>query len=163
MLLAWAIVGASFAWVLLLVWTASPTAVPSASFLVHHFASFICHQEPDRTFHWAVTPWAVCARCLGLYLAAPVGAAAALAPALRAQALEPRAVVWLLAAAGAPTAATWLAEHLGGLALGNNARFVAALPLGAALAWVLVRTVIDTRPRRVSQYTLKDARRGPTR
>ena len=163
MLLAWAMAAASVGWVLLLVWTASPSAAPSASFFVHHFASFICHQEPDRTFHWGMTAWAVCARCLGLYLAAPAGAAAALAPAFRAREVDPRAVVAVLAAAGAPTAATWLAEHLGGLPVGNSARFAAALPLGAALAWVLVRTAIDTRARGVSQYTLKDARRGPTR
>lgn len=163
MLLAWAIGAASVVWALLLVWTASSAAPPSASLIAGHLASFICHQQIDRTFHWGVTVWAVCARCLGLYLAAPAGALAAFAPVFRGREHDPRATMVLLAAAGAPTAATWLAEHLAGLAVGNSARFVTALPLGAALAWVLVRTAIDTRARGVSQYTLKDARRGPTR
>lgn len=163
MLLAWAVAGASVAWVLLLVWTASSAAAPSLTLIVHHVASFLCHQEPDRTFHWGAMPWAVCARCLGLYLSAPAGAAAALVPAWRGDDRDPRAVITLLATAGVPTAATWLAEHVGGLAVGNAVRFAAALPLGASLAWVLVRTLIDTRARAVSQYTLKDARRGPTR
>lgn len=163
MLLAWAIAAASFAWVMLLVWTASPWAAAPVSLVVHHFASFVCHQELDRTFTWGATAWAVCARCLGLYLAAPAGAIAALVQGDRMREREPRAVLTLLAVTGAPTAATWAAEHLGGVAVGNGVRFAAALPLGAALAWVLVRTAIDARARGVSQYTLKDARRGPTR
>lgn len=163
MLLAWAIAAASVVWALLLVGTATPAAPPSVSFVVRHFSSFVCHQELDRTFHWGVTAWAVCARCLGLYLAAPAGAAAALMSRSRTRDLDPRAAVTLLVATGAPTAATWLAEHLGGYAVGNAVRFAAALPLGVALAWVIVRTTIDTRPRGVSQYTLGDARRGPAR
>lgn len=161
MLLAWAIAAASFVWLSLLTWSASPLGAPAASVVVHLFASALCHQELDRTYHWA-TPWAVCARCLGLYAAAPLGATAAFAASARRWP-EPRVNLAVLAAAGAPTAATWLAEHLGGAAVGNHARFAAALPLGAALAWVLVRTAIGARPAGVSQYTLKDARRGPTR
>lgn len=162
MLLAWAIATASLAWAALLVWTASSHGAPLALALIHQFASFICHQELDRTFHWGATPWAVCARCLGLYVAAPAGALAAFAPAFR-RAPSPGVNVRVLLVAGTPTAATWLAEHLAGIAVGNTARFAAAIPLGAALAWVLVTTAIAARPSGVSQYTLKDARRGPSR
>lgn len=163
MLLAWAIAAASLVWISLLSWTASSSEPPLATLLIHQFASFVCHQELERTFHWGAAPWAVCARCLGLYAAAPAGALAAFAPGFRTAARAPRANLLLLAAAGAPTAATWLAEHLAGVPVGNGTRFTAAIPLGAALAWVLVRTAMSAPPRRVSQYTLKDARRGPSR
>lgn len=161
MLLAWALGAATLIWLATLAsaaWAAASGAVmfPAA---VYHVASFICHQQLDRTFFWGGAPWPVCARCLGLYAAAPAGAlAAAFAP----RALVPWSNLAVLSAAAVPTGATWIAEHAGGLALSNSARFIAALPLGAALAWMLVRTAIDTRPRRVSQYTLGDARRGPT-
>ncbi len=161
MLLAWALGAATFLWLAALAsatWAAASgvNVVPAA---VYRVASFICHQELARTYVWDGSPWPVCARCLGLYAGAPAGA---LAAAFARRALLPSRTLVLLCAAAAPTAATWMAEHAAGLALNNTARFAAALPLGAVLAWVLVRTAIDTRPRRVSQYTLGDARRGPT-
>ena len=160
MLLAWALGAASLIWLATLAsaaWAAASGAIvfPGA---VYRIASFVCHQALDRSFFWGGAPWPVCARCLGLYAAAPAGA---LAAAFGHRGLLPSRNLILLCVAGAPTAATWIAEHAGGLPLNNSARFAAALPLGAALAWVLVRTAIDTRPRRVSQYTLGDARRGP--
>ena len=33
----------------------------------------ICHQLPERSFHTHGVAWPVCARCSGLYLAAPFG------------------------------------------------------------------------------------------
>lgn len=162
MLLAFGLAGASLVW-LVAVAAASATG-PGAwtSDAVRTFASFVCHQEPDRSFFWSGAPWAVCARCLGLYAAAPAGAILAIASG-RSRPSSPRANVRLLALAGAPTLLTWLAEHAAGLPITNVMRFVAALPLGAAVAWLLVRTAIDTRRPAVSQYTLGDARRGETR
>jgi hypothetical protein len=78
-------------------------------------------------------------------------------------AASPRANVRLLVLAGALTLLSWLAEHAAGLPITNVMRFAAALPLGAAVAWLLVRTAIDARRPAVSQYTLGDARRGETR
>lgn len=159
--LAWALGAATLIWLATLaaaVWAAAAgaTLFPVA---VYRIASFICHQQLDRSLFWDGAPWPVCARCLGLYAAAPLGA---LAAAISRLALVPSRNLMLLCLAGAPTAATWIAEHAGAVPMTNAARLAAALPLGAALAYVLVRTAIDARPRRVSQYTLGDARRGPT-
>ncbi|HEX6322198.1 MAG TPA: DUF2085 domain-containing protein [Vicinamibacterales bacterium] len=146
-------VGASIAWLALLALTAAaPDAVPSfLSSSVFRLSSYLCHQEPERSFHWGDARWAVCARCLGLYGAAPAGALLALAA--RPRALERRGNVLLLAIAGAPTAVSWLGEHMLGWPMTNAVRFAAALPLGAAVAWVVARTL-------GVQYTLSDARRG---
>ena len=53
-------------------------------------------------------------------------------------------VAWL-AAAAMPTAVTFVIEKAGIAAVGNGMRFVAALPLGLALAWVIVRTASASR------------------
>jgi len=161
MLLAWALAAASIVWMALLAVAAAPVAALSnfITDVVFAFASHLCHQQPDRSFHWGSTAWAVCARCLGLYAAAPLGAVLALAVRTPARIVPPRNLL-LLSIAAFPTVATWGAEHGFDAALSNAARFVAALPLGAAVAWLLVRTILATARRSVSQYTLQDARRG---
>jgi uncharacterized membrane protein len=159
--LAWALGAATVIWIVILAaaaWGASTgaTLLPAP---IYRIASFICHQELHRSLFVGGAPWPVCARCLGLYVAAPLGA---LAAAYSRVALVPSRNLLLLCAAGAPTAATWIAEHAAAVPTSNTTRFAAALPLGAALAYVLVRTAVDTRSRRVSQYTLGDARRRST-
>ena len=138
------LLGASVAWIALLTVTVL-LAHPALAAAVGRFSSFICHQEPDRTFHVGSSAWAVCARCLGLYAAAPIGALLVLA--VRWRPGTTRGNVVLLCVAGVPTAATWIAEHVLGWPMTNVIRFAAALPLGAAVAWVM-------------GYTLSDARRG---
>jgi hypothetical protein len=76
----------------------------------------------------------VCGRCSGLYLAAPFGALLALLP--RRLHLNPRA---LFAIASAPTALTLVLEWTHLAPMSNVSRALAALPLGAAIAWILVR------------------------
>ncbi|HUF24088.1 MAG TPA: DUF2085 domain-containing protein [Vicinamibacterales bacterium] len=144
--------GASVAWLALALLALTASAPDSwLSSLVFRLSSYLCHQQPDRTFHWDGAPWAVCARCLGLYAAAPSGALLALAS--RPRTLDRGGNVLLLCIAGVPTAVSWLGEHALGWPMANVVRFAAALPLGAAVAWVVARTL------RV-QYTLSDARRG---
>jgi uncharacterized membrane protein len=111
--------------------------------------SRICHQRPDRSFQTSGVQWPVCARCAGLYASAPFGAfVAVIARRRRASApvvarhadsrfLQSRT---LLALAAVPTMATLVVEW-GGLAQpGNPVRALAAIPLGAAIAFVLVTT-----------------------
>lgn len=123
-----------------------------AAGVVSRFASSLCHQQPDRTFHWHAAAWPVCARCLGLYAGAPAAAWAALL--IRGSAWPGRRNVLLLCLAGLPSLMTWVAERALGWPVSNAARFAAALPLGAAVAWIIVRTL---------QYTLPDVRRGHAR
>jgi uncharacterized membrane protein len=138
-LAAWVLFGASVLWLAALSGVASGVLEAPAS-TVFRFASFLCHQLPDRTFHWGAQPWPVCARCLGLYAAAPAGALAAMA---LHRALTGSRNFLLLCIAALPTAATWLGERAAGIDVSNTARFAAALPLGAAVAWVIARTLAD--------------------
>jgi len=144
------LVACALAWPILL--TAATAArihhtAPWASTFTYLVAGQVCHQRPHRSFHTAGVQWPVCGRCSGLYLAAPAGAIAALL-AGRRRTSRP-SIAWL-AAAAAPTAITYLIEKAGIAAVGNGTRFAAALPLGLALAWVLVRTASGTPAHRVN-------------
>ena len=103
--------------------------------VVYLMAGRVCHQRPDRSFVTSGVQWPVCGRCAGLYLAAPFGAMAAIAvrrprlPAFR----------WWLALAALPTAASWAIEWFGRVPVTNLERALFALPLGGALAYLLVR------------------------
>lgn len=101
---------------------------------VYVAASRVCHQRPDRSFHTDGHQWPVCARCAGLYLAAPFGALLGVA---RRRIHERRTLLVGLTVAALPTAATWLFEMTGGH-VGSTLRALAAVPLGAALIYVIV-------------------------
>ena len=152
MLLAWALAAASILWIAALAATAARPFAPDALGydLVVAFSSLICHQQPERSFHWAGEVWPVCARCLGLYAAAPMGAFLAVTNPITPARDSRRRNLLFLSVAAIPTSVTWLAEHMFGLPMSNAVRFAAALPLGGAVAWVL-------------GYTLQDARRGQAR
>lgn len=102
---------------------------------VYLAASTVCHQQPERSFFTHGVQWPVCGRCSGLYLAAPLGALAALGRR-RSAAKRLRAV---LAIAAVPTAVTLAIEWPGVLPVSSLVRFLAAIPLGAALAYALVK------------------------
>jgi uncharacterized membrane protein len=99
-------------------------------------AGLVCHQRENRSFHVDGVKWPVCARCSGLYLAAPLGALIALAGG---RGLRRSRDLKALAVAALPTAATFVLEHGGLVSITSAERFIAALPLGAAVAWVVVR------------------------
>jgi uncharacterized membrane protein len=156
-----AFAGLATLWLVLL--ATAPTAafgVP-ASALAYAFGSVICHQRPDRSFHVGVAQLPVCARCYGLYLGAAIGAIAALMSSARADStfgrlkIDRRHLRLSVLLAAVPTAVTWLAEVGGLWSPSNVTRFVAALPLGAAVA-VTVNYVECARPPR------SESRRPPT-
>ena len=148
----------SFAWPVTL--TAAATsriaeAAPAFSGLVYLAASRVCHQMPYRSFRTAQVQWPVCARCSGLYLAAPIGAVAAMTslrrrrrpgPVLseRQRVEGPSLVPWIVAAA-VPTALTLACEWLHLVPISNLARAIAALPLGAMVAYAVVRMAGPSR------------------
>jgi len=104
---------------------------------VYLLASAICHQRPERSFSTSGVQWPVCARCSGLYIAAPFGALFALAGG-RAEADRTRTRVGVLLLS-LPTLITFLIEFAGIAHVANLARAAAALPLGAAIGWLLIR------------------------
>jgi uncharacterized membrane protein len=141
--LAKTIVAAAIVWPLLLGaawWQTTSGGSAGWAALVYAAGSRVCHQKPERSFHPDGTQWPVCARCSGLYDAAPIGAIAALVGARLRQAGKRRRYAPLLFVAALPAAATWLLEVSGAAPIGNAARFLAALPPGAAIAFVLIRT-----------------------
>ena len=62
-------------WLLLIV---SPSLLAEKHALpvgaVYYFFSQVCHQIPERSFHWAGSQMAVCHRCLGIYVGFWLGA-----------------------------------------------------------------------------------------
>ena len=104
----------------------------------------ICHQQPARSFSLRGTQLPVCARCAGLYLAAPfglvwgVGTSAGWKGRTFGSVARVRGgwrpVQIALAVTALPTAATWGAEVVGLLSSSNGVRAVAAIPLGFSIA-----------------------------
>ncbi len=92
----------------------------------------VCHQQAARSFHLAGTQLPVCARCAGLYAGGVAGAMAALG---RRRALAARVARRVLVLAAIPTAATVATAWAGWWDAPNVLRALAAVPLGAAIAW----------------------------
>jgi hypothetical protein len=99
-------------------WQAADAASPlhAASGLVYLAGHAVCHQRPERSFTRAGHPLPVCARCTGLYAAAPLACLVALlAPAGRARRLWDWAVTPRgLFLAAAPTLLTVVVELITG-------------------------------------------------
>lgn len=136
---------ASTAWLLLII--AAPVVAsrgPARGWLFRAAAlsylggGVVCHQRPERSFHLAGSQMPVCARCTGLYAAAPFGLAAALLPvsARLRRATHPARARWLLLAALAPIAFSVAAEWGGLRAPSNVERFLTGLPAGFVVAWI---------------------------
>ena len=157
------LVVASFVWPLTLggaVWDRASTGGSVWTHGLYAAASRICHQRPERSFHSAGVKWPVCGRCSGLYLAAPVGALAALAASRRRhrpdrsgrtiRRIEHRFVP-MLVLASLPTAITIAGEWLGVMPTTPLTRAIGAIPLGAAIAFVITR--VASGPARPIEYT----------
>lgn len=150
----------AIAWVVLLfaaTYTSSAAAHGDAAYagatLVYLLSSLICHQRPERSFHLWGAQLPVCARCLGVYAGAACSAIVAGAAARPAAAMSRAAlpvltlpgavqarttVLWWLVAA-APTAATLGFEWTTGTTPSNPIRAAAGAPLGALVAWTVMR------------------------
>jgi uncharacterized membrane protein len=156
------LVAASIAWPLVMaaaVWDRAATGGSVWTHVLYVAASRICHQRPERSFHTAGVKWPVCGRCSGLYLAAPAGALAAVSVVRRRRRVNPRAagrrirndLVAILLLASVPTAVTLVGEWTGLLPVTTLVRALAALPLGAAIGFAIVR--VAARPPRAIEYT----------
>lgn len=106
---------------------------------VYSGAGLICHQRNERSFHLAGVQQPVCARCTGLYLSGAAGALVAWVGSRRPRA--PRRTRTVLVLAAVPTVVTVALEFAGLAHPSNIVRAVCAWPLGAAAAWVFVRSL----------------------
>jgi hypothetical protein len=160
-----AFVAASLVWALLLplapLIAARPHAAPLAGLFlsaVYIIGSGICHQLPERSFHLLSHQMPVCARCTGIY----AGAAMAAIVATRMAPLKGRPTIdgeerptgagvgrrfsaaasrALLGVAALPAAISLLYEWTTGHMPSHWARAATGLPLGAAVAWLLVQAM----------------------
>jgi hypothetical protein len=110
-----------------------PQVIRTAS-VVYVLGAFVCHQRPERSFHPWGTQSPVCARCEGIYLAAPfafvLGASRRRARPLRSRRMWQRIV--LLACL--PTLLTLVWEWTTGDITPGVVRAMAGGMLGAAIA-----------------------------
>ncbi len=127
------------AWLLLVV--AAPVAWTPLATLLYAVGSLICHQIPDRSFHVQGSQLPVCARCAGLYGGGALGSivAATAAGMLRRWRLPSTSWQWIgTSLAALPTIATFVLEWVLGWRISNTTRAISAVPLGAAVAFVVV-------------------------
>jgi uncharacterized membrane protein len=123
-------------WLVLLV-AAPILPIPIAGAL-YAIGSQICHQKPERSFHFVAAQLPVCARCIGIYVGAAFGSAAALSGRIRMHATSSSARMLLFLGA-VPTVITWACEWTGLWQGSNIARATAGLPLGVVVAFVVVQ------------------------
>jgi uncharacterized membrane protein len=127
--------------------TLAPVLPPVLAALVYAAGGFVCHQMPDRSFHWHGAQLAVCARCTGIYLGACSAAILAPLPPASYSGLagsRPR-MTWLLAAAAVPTIVTVAVEWAGLWQPPAMVRAATGVLLGIAGA-VIVTTALNARP-----------------
>jgi uncharacterized membrane protein len=113
----------------------------TAAAVTYSAGAIVCHQRPERSFHYGTAQLPVCARCLGLYLGGFGGALFWLVLSgigrrraehvLRLTATPTVRAVLLIAAI--PTVASVASGWIGWWDAGNVVRAVFAVPLGVAV------------------------------
>jgi uncharacterized membrane protein len=126
-------------WALLIVLGPALSATSGAvTGVIYTVGAFVCHQRPERSFHWGGAQLPVCARCAGLYLGAAIGACVWAWAGRRSLLTVARtAALRLVAIAGLPTAITVATAWVGVMDPPNAWRAALALPLGAAAGLVV--------------------------
>lgn len=129
---------------LLLVLTAPVLWTPLAT-LLYAAGSLICHQIPERSFHVQGSQLPVCARCFGLYGGGAFGSivgATIVRRALTRWRVPTTQWLWIGTSLTAlPTIATFVLEWGLGWRISNTERALAAVPLGGAVAFVVVNAL----------------------
>ncbi len=124
------------------------TPTHALALAIYFVGSIVCHQRPERSFHAWGAQLPVCARCTGIYIGAVLGVvsvALAFGPANAETAAltgcaTQRTRLWIFLSA-LPTAVTLVSEWTTGVMPSNAIRFVAGLPLGMVVSWLMIRSV----------------------
>lgn len=119
-----------------------PRAMRLAALAGYAAGARVCHQRADRSFRVAGRSMPVCARCAGLYTAAPLGVLLAFRRGRAARAWPTGRWRAAVATAATPTVFTLVAEWAGA-GVGAHARFGTALPLGVTVAFLLTAAAED--------------------
>ncbi len=148
--LALAVTVGAVVWAVLLV--ATPYAASHERFVgvpavvavaTYAAGGLVCHQRPERSFGLWDIQMPVCARCAGLYLAAPFGALLGMLTGGRRRVSSAHGLRVLLVVTALPTVATVGGELVGLMSPTNTVRAILAVPLGFAITWTVCRALID--------------------
>lgn len=108
---------------------------------IYRFYSFLCHQIPSRSFHLGASPFAVCARCFGIY--AGLTAGLFMYPLFRSmRSPESPSRIWLLLAP-IPTMTDFALTYFGIWENTHLSRSVTGAILGIGCAFFIVPGLID--------------------
>jgi uncharacterized membrane protein len=114
---------------------------PAFAIKIYRAFNFVCHQIPERSFHFHGSKFAVCSRCTGIYAGLALATLAyPLARSLRRT--EPPRLVWLFLAA-TPLAIDW---SLGYFSIWQNnhvSRFTTGFLLGAVVVFYILPGLIE--------------------
>ena len=132
-----------FAWtfVILLAPIAKANNFENISAPLYKFFGFICHQMDSRSFHIENHPFAVCARCFGVYFGLFLGFV--IYPLLRKiDEIEPLPRFWLFLAM-IPIGIDWTLGIFGIWENTHLSRFLTGLILGTACAVFIVPALVE--------------------
>jgi uncharacterized membrane protein len=147
--LRWGLIAISVGWVIMLIAAAAAASLPHPGSILYAFStlvylagSVVCHQRPERSLHWWSAQAPVCARCVGLYVGAALGAmwaafgSASMRSPVRSDALDRLSARTRvsLALALIPTLLTLVFEWSTGVMPAHWIRLAAGVVLGAAAA-----------------------------
>jgi len=132
-----------------------------AAAALYAIGSQICHQQAARSFHLYSAQLPVCARCIGIYTGAALGAVVAVPSTWRTRmgALAPRA---MLVYGALPTAMTIVAEWSGAWSGSNVIRAASGVPLGGAVALVVAQAAATLHYERCAPRRPIASNRPPT-
>lgn len=135
--------------IFMLVWMGMVTGAPIAAEYEHSFFAFVvyrafgyvCHQIPERSFHIFGHPFAVCARCTGIYAGVTLGFL--VYPLFRSlRNPESPARIWLLLAP-IPTGIDFMLEFTGIWHNTHYSRLLTGMILGIGCAFFIVPGLVD--------------------
>ena len=155
-LLTWIIVLA-FALAICSLIIAAPVALasghPAVAFNIYFPFSYLCHQIPSRSFHYAQHPLAVCSRCTGIYAGFLLGVIVyPLVRSLRSTVTPERK--WLFIAA-IPLAIDFSLEFLGIWHNTHSSRFFTGALLGSVVVFYVLPVLIELSLRERERSTPK--------
>jgi len=151
---------ATLALTLVVATVAAPAALSRGhagfSEVIYQAFSYLCHQIPERSFHLAGHPFAVCSRCTGLY--AGFGFATLALPLTRSlKRTDTPHVIWLLLS-GVPLAIDFGLTYFGVWENNHFTRVMTGALFGAVAALYVVPGLIELSvkvQRRLSQNHLR--------
>lgn len=130
-------------WVLLIVGLpiAKANGFAAISSPFYYFFSFICHQIPERSFHVAGEPFAVCSRCFGVYFGLLFGFATY--PLWRSiEDIEPLPRFWLFLSL-IPMSIDWAMTFSGIWENTHLSRFITGMIVGIACSTFIVPALVE--------------------